>query len=1207
MLLSGVVDKDTVPDMVQRGMVIDALNTELISTAGLSKVRTTSPGNTPFPLGSYTLPTGTNIVIGSYADSIRNRIIDFLYNNSGGSQIRWWDFSTMTVKIIVDEKSAQFSSTSILNFNKDSKITSCFVIHQDSSLGDLLFYVTDDGNPPREINIDMTVGATGAYSSLSFEDLCFVKRPPLNPPAVNYNNDTTVQSNNLRSKLFQFAYRFIYNDYSVSTYSPWSKVPLPYGSTDPSIDTNITNNNVINIVLGQTYNMVYQIEVVARIGVGNGEWTNAVLINTITASGAGTTYSFPFYNDGIYSPVDLRQLTLPFTYLPDEAGCMELVNGNAVVMADITEGRNYTDVTLSVQMSAILDTPVSGDTTGTIPLSNNDFTVTWAYVNKQGVNYTVTYNGSTAIVGTAFVTVFAYVKRHTGINSSSPDTRIVGGFTFTASQTTYMVPIEWPSQVDAGSAFASINSVSGIRQSVTESFISLPKYDWFCKYSFALVYFDKNGKTNSAYNNESMNIYMPPYTVVVNSGIQTVQPPAINASISHTPPSWAVSYQWARALNRTESFMLYWHALNVMTDNKFIYLDITNLTFNFQNVNPSTNFAYDFVNGDRMRMLYYNNTGTAIGTSYSTKEYTIVGLVDNPVAGNGNYVTGFQIINSGTGYTSPPNISFYINNSLITNISAHAELSGGALSSIVLDTPNVALSSSPEIRITGGGGTSASAAPIYGYFQGSFIKLYLDSSSYPAGDVIIKIYRPSNVPADNDLIFFEFGEQYPIIKDGNGNLLHAGMLQNQSISQPATFKFVEGDVFLTNIEEPSSVTDKPTPFFSDILMATNYDDNFQSAQDSNGRAWGIFTTALRQEYNTLIRFSQPYTQDTKSNLLSIWYDSDQDEYNKSYGSVRRIYARQNFLHIFQQLRTGRVPVYQNVMQTAAGNDVLTQSDRLLNDIQYLIGDFGIGDAPASLSHQFYADYFVDTVKGVVCQVSQNGVEAISKMYNWNSYFSGLLTMYGNSILSHTTPNPATPNAMLPFVMGYFDVFTDKYVCVLSTIDRWQNGVPLLSFAGNTVGFMSGVGFVGSYSFVPEWATVLNNTVCTFLNGRLYTHNSTNQSNYYGVQYDSYVQALMNEALPNDKSYLTLKEFSNAIWYADLIQTNLGQQSNIPAASFTYLEGNASSPLYRDINSLGGLINGTPLKGKWMSLRLRVTPHNIPLYITAVSLKYNIYP
>jgi hypothetical protein len=126
-------------------------------------------------------------------------------------------------------------------------------------------------------------------------------------------------------------------------------------------------------------------------------------------------------------------------------------------------------------------------------------------------------------------------------------------------------------------------------------------------------------------------------------------------------------------------------------------------------------------------------------------------------------------------------------------------------------------------------------------------------------------------------------------------------------------------------------------------------------------------------------------------------------------------------------------------------------------------------------------------------------------------------------------------------------------------------------------------------------------------GLMWTHDNPQQCNFFGVQYDAYVTPLMNENLPNDKSYLTIKETSNDVWWAEIVKTSLGQQSYIPASKFRLLEGNASAPFYRDQNSKGGIINGTPLKGKWLSLRARISPGNVPGYITAISLKYNVYP
>jgi hypothetical protein len=101
---------------------------------------------------------------------------------------------------------------------------------------------------------------------------------------------------------------------------------------------------------------------------------------------------------------------------------------------------------------------------------------------------------------------------------------------------------------------------------------------------------------------------------------------------------------------------------------------------------------------------------------------------------------------------------------------------------------------------------------------------------------------------------------------------------------------------------------------------------------------------------------------------------------------------------------------------------------------------------------------------------------------------------------------------------------------------------------------------------------------------------------------------MNESLTMDKTYVSMKESASQIWYADVINTSLKQLSNIPITAFKLLEGNASASFFRDTGSTGGLINGTTLKGKWMSIRVRLTPvAGIIPTISVISLKYNVYP
>lgn len=1208
--LTGSLDLDTSLDVVKKGNYIASLNTTSVSKdKNQSVMRSCVPGNKLFPLGDYELPSGHNMVIGGICDGVKNRIIDFLYNDNGGCQVREWDFNNMKVNVIVDDKADNIEGAPILDFDKDHKITSINILHRSQDEGDLLFW-TDGHKPPREINIDKCKAKQWNYDNISSEDISQIKRPPLTPPTGGYGNDTSRNSNNLRNKLFQFAYRYIYDDYAPSTYSPWSKVFLPVGSTDPNMDTIQTNNNVINLHLTGANNLVIEIEVIARMGVGEKSWSDPVLVETINVrDNPQPDYPIKFYNDGSYPPVNVTEVAQLYSYLPDLSDCQMLINGNVLIHGAITEGYNYSDVKPDVEMSAGLENGYnSSASSNPLPVNEGDFSVTYTFDGDSTINYTVTYNGSTALSGAATVVVHSHFVWHSGFLGGKNPHDDTLNFQLTEGQSSVTKSVNYSHNVVSSSIRVSIQSASGYRQNIAENtFFSIPKYDWWAHYQWGLIYYDKNGKTNSVYTGKDMSLFMPHYNEFQNGyGGNIIQTPYVNASIKHKPPKWAVSYQWVRSKNLSESFALYWKAINVFSDEKYVYLDISNLIYNYTEINPSTNYRYDFAKGDKVRLIWYDNIPTSSPLSYEDKEYAVLGMPTNPKAGNGDYITGFKITNPGFGYTSAPTVQ--ITGGGGSGATAHAIVYNGQVTEIVVDKQGNGYTSAPTVTLTGGGGSDASAVAISGYFNGTFIKLYKDKDEYPDGNVLIKLYRPQQVTNEEDTIFYEFGEKYNIITDALGNRYHSGMLQDQGANQPATFKFTEGDFFFTTIYVPKSVTETPTSYFQIYAMSMNYNDYYPSGQNSNGRAVGVFTNAKRLKYPTMVRFSGAYLQNTRTNKMSLYLDSDQDEYNRSYGAIRRFSFRRNFLRVFQERKVGNVPVLSAIIQTAAGNDVLSQSDRLINRIQYDIADFGIGDAPASLASENFADYFVDTNRGVQCRVSHNGVEPISILYSTNSLFANRLIQYNENLLKSASPNPSTPNAARPTIYGVFDTFRNEYVVSMEAIERWKNGVKITDIPAESMGFNeSKNGYEGNYSYAPEFVLCLNNLLCTFKNGALYTHDDEEHPcNFFGVQYDAYVTIVLNENLVNDKGYLSLKETASGIWHSDEIKTSLGQVSKLPEKKFEILEGNPAASFMNDKQSPGGLIDGTPLKGKYLTARLRITPKK-PENITAVTIKYNIYP
>jgi hypothetical protein len=191
---SGKLNLDDAEYRVSNNDYIDALNiTKDAQGAGQDKVVSNILGNS---LISYNAPTGTNKVIGFYADKVRNRAYYFLWNSGGFNSIIYYDLNNQSITTVLKSKTDS-SNIDILNFNPSYKVLSINIFYRDIE-GDILFF-NDGYNPPKSLNVENIYG-----SNWKLEYLLVAKAPPIMPPQVVYENDTTITINNLRNKLFQF-------------------------------------------------------------------------------------------------------------------------------------------------------------------------------------------------------------------------------------------------------------------------------------------------------------------------------------------------------------------------------------------------------------------------------------------------------------------------------------------------------------------------------------------------------------------------------------------------------------------------------------------------------------------------------------------------------------------------------------------------------------------------------------------------------------------------------------------------------------------------------------------------------------------------------------------------------------------------------------------------------------------------------------------
>ena len=195
---NGKLNLDVAQYRISNGDYIDALNiTKDSEGVGNDLVVANILGNTNIP---YTLPAGENKVIGFYPDKVRDRAYYFLWNSNGYNSILYYNASTEAIVKVLESKTDS-DGIDILNFNPSYKVLSVNIYYRDVE-GDIIFF-NDGLNPPRNINILANYG-----SSWKAEYLLLIKAPPIMPPQVVYENDTTITINNLRNKLYQFCYRY---------------------------------------------------------------------------------------------------------------------------------------------------------------------------------------------------------------------------------------------------------------------------------------------------------------------------------------------------------------------------------------------------------------------------------------------------------------------------------------------------------------------------------------------------------------------------------------------------------------------------------------------------------------------------------------------------------------------------------------------------------------------------------------------------------------------------------------------------------------------------------------------------------------------------------------------------------------------------------------------------------------------------------------
>lgn len=1138
---------------------------------------------------SNSLPSGTNECIGAFFDQVKQRIIWFNYNSNGNNGIYSYSVQSETVtKIFL---CGTDSATDILNFSLDYPVHSASIVYREQSDGDLIYW-TDGYNRPKYLNID-TVSSLAPFTS---DMINAAKNAPLEPPTTSYGDDADVPANNLRKKMFRFRYRWVYENGEKSTFSPISKIPLPDDGYNPTIDNDPTKNNYISVVVTAGGDDYKAIEIAAQNNINNA-WSDFYLVDSLGRDEYSilpdATYSYRFYNDGVYSGIATDETDLYFSYLPDKANTLELLNGNVIIYGGVTDGYDKIergDIDVSVTVSnGNPDTPY----------------ITYSYTADASIILTI---GDTVTPGTIYHVEFDYdYDPPTGYNKNVNYTALPGddkgdvayGLSLLLSGGNISCSIPSPGvlfvQVATGTGRSITNVV--VSTSASGSSVASEAWKWNCPGRLGLIYFDERGKTNGviSFVGDSSDTTDFSFTTPDFSVATTIpQVPIVAASINHTPPAWAVAYQWVRADLKPN--FLYWVTNDYQTDTDYLYICIQNLIY--QGV-QNTGFvpSYEFKEGDRVRIVAQYTGGNFVPYDKQL-DIEIVGVVTDRTmtspASPGTFLkvakpTVFPVLP----YQSQMLIEIYtpkqrsaneqeifyewgekyeIYETVDTKILTYTLVSG-------------TFQEGEEITQSGGGGATGiiqSASPTH-------ITVYQQTGTFAAGYTITGTSSAATGVITN-------------VANGATSRYHTGQTANQTAVQPATFRFTDGDVYYfgRTFYTQASGTTTANEFFIDA----NYNDYFPSKVTSNGRGWVIEENAAQIYNQVLVRWGGKYQAGTSINQLNIFRPNDFDEVDRSKGDIRRFKVRDRILRVFQDRGVGQYGIYARFIQNNQGvSDLVTTNEIITsNNIQYYQGTFGLCGYPTNLCSNPIADYFTDIVTGRSVRLSGDGLTDLGMLYKGQYYFPAVVTKYNKEI--------TRSNGSKAKVMAFFDTLDGDFHVILQPGSG--GGVTAegshFSFNEPRNGYNN-----DTYDYIPEWAICANDVIFTWKDGDLWVHNSGTYCNFYGVQYNAEISFVFNENLLTKKSWNSISELANDIWacpeiYTNtLSHTNQRQESSITSAEFAILEGMPSSSIKRDENSRGGKWNGDFMKGNWMAVKFQKINASNLITLGEISVRFTDSP
>lgn len=1083
--------------------------------------------------------------------------------------------------------------------NRKKEITGYGTVVDDGYLNNKYFIIT---TRPWQLT-DATLTLPGhimvyhpnMYFGIDWQVMDVVKHPPTTKPTASFDDNYENLTNNLKKNLYQFKYRWRYDDNEWSVFSPVSLIPIPV--FDDTVTGFLGNNyylrdNVINVWSQSGPMEAISVQVAMRRG-NIGSWIvideklkydidgNLLIWNDISIMSS-------FTNNEVLRGLDQADSERAYDTVPTSAGVQDIIEKNRLILGDYTEGFDIPELDVTVTCDKktvefktnsttsrgcrVLPYFVFGEgfnanyattiidlfyvfptayTSGDYDGKRWDFSITLRRGNgdlivSANVSYTSTSSDTLQTITNElarllqFQHVMAMTKEVT-IQQYSPVVPQVLSMT----DYTQILPNEFAimtgyddSQTSTTCNWLEANFSIQTRlsfdiENYTSNEVSTFKAGAY--HPIALSYYDKAERHVGALTKKEMVVYVPQQTEYYKEKVGTRN--YLKWDINHIPPTFATHYRILYAKNTTKSTYIQF-ASWAEKHGSVIRIATPNV-YNVWTKEFTPKFSmptYEFDQGDKVRFLYAIKKTNPVATEW---EYLSGGIYES-------FIVSETLPESGLSYLS------------------------------IEITPSIAS---------------------------------LDIGNY---DYIIELIKPSSQTSEQDLVYYETGEEFEIGNPNTENRYHKGasltasedvswqrdqVVSNGISQQSARGILWNGDAYLRQRTIRYSAPDYIEDIYRTFIVEDKSLSDYYTSDSVNiGRALIAITAMRFQRYISNLRYGGRLIQDTRINDISRFEGADFVSLADKYGAIHHIEEVGDMVKVLQKskvshLLVGRAGVTQ---PNEEGTQIMSSTKDVLGTLILQKSEFGTqhGGSVVRFENRLY---WFDFDAASICRDPGNGIQNLTETFGLKRFMEEQVAAFGSASNIDVVSGYDQANEIVWWTFTDFTTAANSFtVGFRDTGGRTQDGFVLFTNA------------------LPDFYGQSKYTLTSFKDNAIWLHNSDNvpRCNFYGTQYEYWVTVIANESPANVKRFKQIAVSTNApVSAPDAGDITIepcgnhpeGMVSLLKEAAFTSVHGKYVADFGRNMTTnsptptLDDLINGDDLEGQAMTIKLQgdqTTEHKI---------------